>query len=379
MKNIKRSIVYIGNFLLPDGNAACHRVISNSKLFRLSGYQSIIISNSSNSFEQSSIDAVEFYSIFDNKIKYFLKIKLFSFIQNKMKKNSTVILYNSPISLISIFLILRLFKKDLKIVLDLSEYYSSSGMPFFKMILKSIDTYIRMNILWYFADGLITTSQFLTKKYSKYNRCPIIELPTLFDAKDFDPPILTRDKTTRFIYCGNPFNLKRKVVKERLDIVIQCLAQNSEDDYLFDIYGINKEDYLKIYPEHYEIISKLESKIFFHGRVSNATYKKRLRYADFQVFFRDFNIVNRAGFPTKLSESISSGIPVITSEMDGVNNLIKYEYIFLAQKNHEAKLIVDCMKLSRDTKNLLKTRAYEDKIFHYGKYEDLSHNFLRKM
>ena len=69
MKNSTTSVFYIGNFLLPDGNAACQRVFSNAKLMNSIGMKSHVISNNYNYFcelrEYEGVKQRKFTSKFD--------------------------------------------------------------------------------------------------------------------------------------------------------------------------------------------------------------------------------------------------------------------------------------------------------------------------
>ena len=38
-----KTIIYIGGFILPDKNAAAHRVVANAKIFRDLGYRVVLI------------------------------------------------------------------------------------------------------------------------------------------------------------------------------------------------------------------------------------------------------------------------------------------------------------------------------------------------
>lgn len=39
----KGTILYAGNFMLPDKGASANRVVSNAKLFNRSGYQTVLL------------------------------------------------------------------------------------------------------------------------------------------------------------------------------------------------------------------------------------------------------------------------------------------------------------------------------------------------
>ena len=51
----EKTILYIGGFELPDKNAAAHRVLSNAKLFKLLGYNTVFIGTDKSGKKNNSI------------------------------------------------------------------------------------------------------------------------------------------------------------------------------------------------------------------------------------------------------------------------------------------------------------------------------------
>lgn len=379
MPKIEQSFFYLGNFILPDGNAACQRVIANCKLFELCGLKGNIASiNYTTPFNEREIDGI---SCFPQKSKNkFMRIyelisakSLRKAMRSRVSKNDLIILYNAPSSVIFAFLIFSKIYK-LNIVLDLTEYYSSEGMSFFLRGIKSLDTFIRMNILVKFVDGVITTSPFLTKKYKNINLNQI-ELPTLFECSSFKKPIINFGNTIELLYCGNPFNVKRKMIKERLDILIKSISSSS--NIFLNIIGTSEINFTLMYPELVTHLKKIENKYTFHGFLPRKTVLDFLKKTDFQVFFRDKTLANRAGFPTKLSESISAGALVITSDMDGIDPYRNHKFIFTSKVGDETELLEKCLKLSRKEINILKNEAHQSKIFDYSNFEKKAKKFIK--
>ena len=60
----------------------------------------------------------------------------------------------------------------------------------------------------------------------------------------------------------------------------------------------------------------------FHGKVSNLEARNKISKADFSILFRNVNKMTSAGFPTKVSESISCGTPVITNSTSDLEHYI---------------------------------------------------------
>ena len=98
MPKIEQSFFYLGNFILPDGNAACQRVIANCKLFELCGLKGNIASiNYTTPFNEREIDGI---SCFPQKSKNkFMRIyelisakSLRKAMRSRVSKNDLIIL-----------------------------------------------------------------------------------------------------------------------------------------------------------------------------------------------------------------------------------------------------------------------------------------------
>ena len=107
--------------------------------------------------------------------------------------------------------------------------------------------------------------------------------------------------------------------------------------------------------------------------------REYLRQSDFQVFFRDITLANKAGFPTKLSESISSGVPAITTELSGIVRYLDAPFIFSCETGGENDILDYCIKLTRVEKNKLRDMAYKSNLFYFANYRKRAIKFFKQL
>ncbi len=353
MVTSKKTIIYIGGFELPDKNAAAQRVIANGKLFRELGYNVVFLGvdrlgNDSGvpmELTKSMHFGFECWSIPKPNtklqwLKYLASIgSLTSLIESHYKSNvAMIVCYNYPA--VGLWQVRRLCRRiGAKYVPDVTEWYASAGKGLLYVLIKWLDTALRMHIMHRLSDGMITTSALITKFYQSRNRFPIVELPTLFDKE-----LIIRAESTnssakpvwQFIYVGNPFSAdmvgkQRNNIKDRLDIVIKLISALNASGIIskLSIYGLEAETYLTVYPEHHELIYCKSQCILFHGYQPHSVVLQAIQASDFSIFFRDATRVTESGFPTKLSESITYGTPVITNYLRNLEKYVEVEGLYL--------------------------------------------------
>lgn len=366
-----KKIVYIGGFELPNKNAAAQRVTSNAKILQSIGFSTLIMGvDKKQSFDSGLLDLdndygnIDFASVSYPKkrtewiISLYGRKEIFDYLKNNSEYIDAIILYNY--SALASYRINSMFKKSkIKVYFDITEWYSSSGESLIFKVAKWLDTNLRIRFVAFMGTGVITTSQFLTDFY-RDKGVEVLELPTLYDVdalpkKKIQVKSKTQltnlvDKKTKFIYFGSPFNTDRAIksrssIKERLDVLIEALsAMKSSNHYSLDIYGVSQEDYLKVYPEHYEIINSLLNKVFFHGKIPHDRLLSKIQECDYTVFFRDETLVNLAGFPSKMAESISLGVPVITNVLPNLRKYANCSGVYFCKHGEEAKLLEKMME-----------------------------------
>jgi len=332
----KNIIIYVGGFELPDKNAAAQRCISNAKIFRDLGYEVILLGVDKsqkrplNRFECFGFScwSVPYPASGKSWLLYITSLNQVNFLLEHEYKDKVfaVICYNHPA--ISQYRIRAITKKYGALALaDVTEWYSAAGNQGLRKLIKWLDTSLRMRWVNCLMDGLITTSGYLTDFYKKQK--DLVELPTLYDKSQIVqrevPEKNEPNKCYKLMYAGSPFDVPQAVrskscVKERLDLVVKTLFQISLDGINFElkIFGVSKENYLKVYPEDIEKLEILKNKVLFMGWCPHQRILENIVISDFTIFLRDISRVTQAGFPSKFAESITYGTPVITNLISNI-------------------------------------------------------------
>lgn len=385
------TILYVGAFELPDKNAAAHRVLSNAKIFKKLNYEVVFIGiDTGLSYKNKIINTRKEMQGFDcwafpypkslnQWIDYYSNINAFLEVINNYSNVKAVICYNyMSLSLRKIKQYCNLM--NIKIIADCTEWYSIKNNKMIIKIIKGFDNFLRMRVISKRLDGLIVISSYLEDYYRKCKN--VILIPPLVDMTEkkwsIAVPKYDNDKI-RFIYAGNPGK-----DKDKISTVVDCLY-NLEDspNYIFNIVGITKEEYIKDYREHKEFVNNFSDNIIFHGQLSHIEIVKLIKISDFMIFIRKNNRMTKAGFPTKFVESMSCGTPVITTRTSDLENYLvegKNGFFLEIEDKKQTKLdLQKILRMSYDEINLMKTIYIDTKMFHYENYIDKMKIFLNNV
>lgn len=334
--------IYIGNFDFPNNNAAGNRVLNNGKVLRELGYKVYFIGLKNNiSISKNNIEETkkEYEGFTGYSLNYpvgkkdwisYKKIfkKIINFINKEFNKIDLIITYGSPrISLFNKKLLKWAKKNNIKMLSDTVDWLPANNGNFIYRIIKFLDNYYQKSILNLKYDGLIVVSSYLENYYKNKNK-NIIRIPPLFDTEIASDSFEIK-KEMNLIYTGKPFptdgrKVKKDSYKDRLDIVIELLSEIDKNiKYVFNIYGITKEEYLRVIPKHEMLIKKLGEKIIFNGFKNHKEVINEIKNSDFTVFLRDINRGSMAGFPTKFAESFSLGTPIITNNTSDLSDYLE--------------------------------------------------------
>lgn len=375
----KGVILYVGGFILPDVNAAAHRVMANAKVFHSLGYKVILVGVSKKTKErgiqkiEGFLDGIELYSLkYPNNIKEWIKYLFYTKHIKKFVESESVnflIFYNYP-SFSTIRLISYLKKKKVKYIADCTEWYDTGQGGMVRNAIKWMDTTLRMRwINKKVMHGVITISRFLEEYYSG---CKTILIPPLVDKEDkkwindLNDRDFLNNQTINLIYAGQPGSNKDNI--KRLIIILSNIKKQNNTDFFLKIIGIPKEELVEW--------SKLnglflDAFTMFYGIIPHEKVIKEIRGSDFVVFLRDTNRTTMAGFPTKLVEAISAGTPILTNPSSNISDyIINYVNGFLLPTNEaeiESKLS-SYVKLSKRDILTMKHACQNSSLFDYRNY-----------
>jgi len=378
------NIIYLGGFILPDMNAAAQRVVSNAKLLEQLGYKVMMIG-----LIRDSASAGDFFYFkgfkclnlpYPQSVKqwyeYLFTIKWYKTYIDEMKP-AMVIAYNHPAEALR-----KLMNYDRRhgiiTLSDCTEWYEPNGNALFKLV-KGWDINQRMYKVHPMLDGIIVISKYLDDFY-KEKGCKTLLLPPLVDMRDekWNVPSDNNDKCIRLVYAGSTGKNK-----DRLDMIIRALEKLSIKESIeisFNVIGMTEDQYRITYQ-----IAKddpIPSYVCFLGRISHVEVIRQLKCSDFQIFLRENNLANTAGFPTKFAESISAGVMVLTNHSSDLKEyLFDGENGFTLNISNEQSLVESLRNpLTLSKKEIREKKMKIDKnTFDYRNYINKAKDFFQNI
>ncbi len=315
--------IYVGAFRLPDLDAAAPRVLTIGKMLRDCGHSVKYISWGGK-YNETSIAGKHYVDGFEYEISNELEIfrnPIFRFKQwltrgkNSLKRIANTDDYDAVIAYQPGLYFLKKLKslcnsKGKKLIVDITEWYDNNEL---RLIDRPIEHY-NMTVTIKSVKNKILISNHLANYYFGTNNVVIPATCDLTDEKWSKEP---QKKLSAFdgitlIYAGTP------ALKDKLSIVINVVSRLIKEgrNLRFYVLGVNKDQYYLTRSE------ELPHSIVFVGRIPQDNVPGYYRQSDFMVLLRDKTRKSMMGFPTKFSEAISSGIPIITTDTSDLSSYL---------------------------------------------------------
>lgn len=240
--------------------------------------------------------------------------------------------------------------------------------PYVEKCMNKIDTR---------ANGIIAISKYLSNYYESKG-CTVINIPPVFEM---DSTLKTSNNDSNeltLVYAGS-------IAKNKDDItsVIDSITDINKDRVriYFDIVGLLQDNL----PNQYHEKDLSQYGIRFYGRIPNEEATKIIKNADFSVLLRQNKRYSKAGFSTKLAESMCLGIPVICTKVGGSDNVITnmVDGVLIEDNNYQTirKLLIDLLSLNKNQIKNLKMNAYKTacNIFSIQSYQSILNDFLTRL
>lgn len=314
----KGTVIYVGNFELPDKNAAAHRVVNNGKIFRALGYRvvylGVVRDEIFSGVRRSSYDVNVFEEAYPVGVKAWVghifdtsNIRAVFDLYDDVR---FIILYNAP------FATVKAVKKafsgsDVTVAYDCTEWNPIADGALVKRLYKKRDEKQIRNKLCRVCNDVIVISKTMEKQYSGAN---LLRLPPLVDTEESIWAQKREDHGTSFEFC---FAAGSVANKERPDAVVDAFCRLAEPEATLRVVGVTKEEFEKFCPDSARR-AKENGKVTFFGLVSHQEAVRFVLSCDCYVFVREKTLRNEAGFPTKFTEAYTCGVPVITTDVSDV-------------------------------------------------------------
>ena len=336
----KPVIAYIGGFEFPDKNAAASRALAVANLYSHANFE-VVLYGTDRSPDRGPKDlqpvmlpsyygAIWSVGYPRGQKEWLQQIVGCDLLLDHLDvtygdRLQAVVFYNYP-AVAQARALWRLRRGGKKAIADITEWFEDGPWTKPRAIIKNLDTRLRMHWVNPRMSALITTSPFLTRHYHQDGK-PNLELPTMLVRADgfSDHVRAPRTDIVRLFFAGSGFDpdifaKDPESVKDRLDWCLELLhmAHQTGARFVFDIFGVDAATFLQIFPHLSQALNDMGGAVIFHGRQPRAALMKTLWDADYAFFLRKPMLSTNAGFPTKLSEPLTHGVPVLTNPMENV-------------------------------------------------------------
>lgn len=377
---MNQTIIYVGNFMIPDGNAAGKRVYANGLALKRGGYKVVFLGyhKGDKARKTTEIDGMTSYSLsYDSGIRRLFDLLYLRELERVLEdcdRVDAVILYSALGTMhFNEMAIALCRKKGVKIVFDFTDFYDKPERDnVLRYYLKKRDNSILKNRVLKKVDGVIAISSH-GKNFAR-NPNTVVVPPLSLQTTPRDLTQLPNDIT--FSYASIPTDHNRPVTewKDRIDAIIDTFCEvkrNGTSNFHLNMIGFREDNLLDMFlPTVRDLyrnkLNYLRENISFYGVLSNAEAQQVILGSHYSILLRTSMTCTNVGFPTKVSESMSLGVPVITNNTsdlgyyidDGKNGFMvdapehiaaiaeKLDYIIHSTKKNYPALVE---RLERDT------------------------------
>lgn len=377
-----RKAVIVTENSYPEGDAGAVRQHAFAKILKQLGYDVLVIGYGKN---------------FDNKICKYDGINFISFRPNQENIISRIICrvkfgtkvyryikqhYNFLDVLMVVDIMPQSFKKIEKLkriyncvlIHDSVEWYSpeefKNGKFNLAYIRKDYTNKKAINNLW----NVIAISSFL-EEYFKQRNNNVKRIPVIMDIKKIAPRLKCIENSEKFIfvYAGGPG--KKDYLKEIIE-GFSFLSLEQRKIVEVNIIGVNEDQLVKSCDVSIDLINSIKDCLKIYGRISRDETLELVKRADYSLLIRDESLrYSKAGFPTKIVESLACGTPPLCNLTSDLGLYLKNEENSIIALGHTSKdvykAIIHAISITDINKrNFMResARKLAEDSFHYSRY-----------
>ncbi|HND44504.1 MAG TPA: glycosyltransferase [Cyclobacteriaceae bacterium] len=339
MNNNRNTVLILGAFRFPTGDAAAARVMGVGRALRQAGYEVAFAG-----WEQSgrpedregngrfSYEGFQYYSQDEFRTGYLSPVRrLLRYLfagSNTLKWLKSVNLgdvkaivayHGGSLFLLRLTLLCKL--RRITLIADCTEWYDSEGLVGGRFGVAHLDNEFRMRIVNRLIGRLIVISHFLERYYAS-RFCRVVRVPPTIDLSERKwPPVVEASShaALSFVYAGVPG--KKDLLSSAL-YAIRLLRQEGVSINL-NLLGPSRADLLACVDGDAGLLDDLDGALIFHGRVAQELVPTVVAQSDFSILLRPVKRVSAAGFSTKLVESLAAGVPVFANRTGDIDRYIK--------------------------------------------------------
>ncbi len=313
----------------PDGDAGAVREFAFSRLLMENGFDVFVIGMGAPSQNVDVYKGTQFASLriaSKNKVERVLNYmaytrRLLKYLEKYTDEFEVDCLWIVSLPIAAVIELASFAKKrNIRLVHDSVEWYSPEQ---FRLGCLS-PAYIRKDINNRFLINknfrVIAISKFLEDYYSRKG-IKTVRIPVILDEFEIHSFPKMDERKLRIIYAGSPGK------KDYLGVILEGFCSLNDDQLNrieFTIIGVNSSEIEDLLSNRNCDISRIMKSLRVLGRVPRDVVLDNLVKSDFSVLLRPSKLrYAKAGFPTKIVESLMVGTPIISNLTSDLGDYIK--------------------------------------------------------
>lgn len=380
---MKGKIIYVGGFKLPDLDAGAVRVNAVSDALRAAGYEVTLIGDDyegpagmdrTRPLRERLMTALT--RALDQHLagrKILRKVEAVDW-----RDVRAVIYYPGPAALL--WQLIRICRRRcIRLIVDSTEWFDPTHVVFGRFGPFALDSELRMRWLHARAGNVICISSYLARHYSSQG-CNIIRVPPLIGSGPELGPFGPRKRGVRgitLVYAGSP---GRKELLQEICAGVAA-ARRKGIDVSFEIVGMSLAQLTSGAGRHGSTRAEFEG-VVCHGRLPRSEAMRIVAASDYTVLLRPRQRFADAGFPSKLVESLSLGVPVLANETSDIAEYLRdgVDGFLLSAPTAAAleEAILRAAALSSEEREAMRAnaRSRARECFDFRRYIDMLDEFL---
>lgn len=377
MKTNKEAILF-SKYRYPEQDAGALRQHAFAKMFLELGYSVTVVGLGESTGRKTAVyDGIEYISLRYGSKSVLAKVASHCLFRRNLsrflrKRKVDVIWVNDVGEKSFSYLKHKAKKDDISLIHDSVEWYSpeqfAKGKKSYEYIAKN-----RLNTMLVDSSvKVVAISKFLEEHFLRKG-CATIRIPVVLDVQNslIDKEYPSSD-VLNILYAGRPAS------KDTLDVICQGIALLSEEErkrIKFVIRGITPENLVQNCGVSKELYELIQGCIDIKGYVSRQEIKEEMKKADLTVLMRVDNArYAKAGFPTKVVESMMNSTPVICNITSDLGMYLRNRQNSIAVKDNSPVAFVEALReaLNMSIEDKINMRAEARKTaeeeFDYRKY-----------
>lgn len=360
-KTVNKSIIFITKAKFPSDNAFATYIGGIASVYKKAGNDVICIGNGNTKRNEILESYFGKYVSVRNKGSSFIskvlsqllfESRVYRFLKNNYE-NPSHIFFSCEFSIYFCNKIKKLYSdNNINYSFIITEEFTKDEFEKYSILSKR-SLYINHYYIDKYQsddDSFIAISKYLQNKFlDKKMKCIYVPFSFNFDYVSFIKEKPLEHTKINYVYCGSPEN------KDLLPTIINAFSGLGDRDYKKDIHldviGVDEK-----WAFEHGVTSYDKNIITFHGRQSRDFIISKYSECDYSVLLRDEEkIFAKAGFPTKISESMAFGIVPITNPTSNLSDYLNNSNSVIVN-GHGVADFINAIDISIKEKSKLSSR-----------------------